>query len=779
MKKLLFIFLLLLPYMTMSGERKKDINISFDKDDFTILVENDITHISTAKFLCSYENDIFGPGLPLVHINILVGPDEELIDYSSVNTEKKLLEEVLIAPRPRAIPTNTNIRQKKKERIIAYTHNTYPQDLVNYIGSYIFNGYKYLTFEVSPFKYDNINHTLYFEENYTFNLSLRTSTQRNDIKLRENDEAIISDLVINPEDLRLYNKVKMVNRQGQQTSSQYEYAIITNNNLKPVFQKLAEWKTLKGIRTKVLTVEEIYSNYPSNISRQMKIKRTLKELYETNTNFKYALLAGDVDIVPAQMCFIKHTFYHSNLGKYVTYADDCPTDLFYACFETMDWDTNKNGLIGEIEDNIDLSQNIAVSRASVSSSVDAEAFVNRVISYESAPNIQTWTNNLLMCGYKIDKIHNYSDLLKNDPYMNDMYVSGDTIISDSHYKGERLYRRFISSYLKTDSVSKVKFYDTGTDFPGGANYDFHAKNLQKELSKGYTFVNVDTHGNTYGWETESAGYTLLYADSLKNSNHTIIVTSACHTNAFDKSQNCLSEAFTRNPNSGVIAYFGCSRQGWEYADSVSIGPSAATNVFLYQTIFSEPNKNFGEMVRKAKETISSYCDTYYDPYRWLLFGTNPIGDPEMPIYTRRPKKFENVSISFSKGSLFINTREDDCKICVASMNDNGASFYDISTGSSASFSNLTDDYRICITKQGYVPYIARCGNNVYIQDESINTDYEVISNQTIAGSNVTTDKPNGPIEINKGKTIIKCTNGVTINDSFDVKKGASLEIRTN
>ena len=38
------------------------------------------------------------------------------------------------------------------------------------------------------------------------------------------------------------------------TNNQYEYAIITNNNLKSAFQKLAKWKTLKGIKTTVLTV---------------------------------------------------------------------------------------------------------------------------------------------------------------------------------------------------------------------------------------------------------------------------------------------------------------------------------------------------------------------------------------------------------------------------------------------------------------------------------------------------------------------------------------------
>ena len=42
-----------------------------------------------------------------------------------------------------------------------------------------------------------------------------------------------------------------------------------------------------------------------------------------------------------------------------------------------------------------------------------------------------------------------------------------------------------------------------------------------------------------------------------------------------------------------------------------------------------------------------------------------------------------------------------------------------------------------------------------------------------------TNKPYGPVEINSGKTTIEGTNGVTINNNFEVKTGASLEIKTN
>lgn len=771
MRKLLILFLLFSLCMKMTGERVKNVSVSFDKNDFSILVMNNIAHISTSKFLYSYGNNHSCPALPKVCVNLLIGPNEELSDFSYTKTEQKILEDIFIAPCPKIVPTGTSVEQSA-DTIVSYTQATYPQTFVNFIGSHYINGYKILSFDICPFRYDNVNHTLYLEQNYTFNISLQSNALTRNVKIRQNDETLINDLIVNPEDISLYDNYRVSNRQEQRTSQQCEYAIITNNNLKPTFQKLANWKTLKGVRTTVLTVEDIYATYPNTFSQQLKIKKALKNLYDNNTNFKYALLGGDVNVVPAQMC-------HIEAHEDIIYADDCPTDYFYACFGTMEWDPNHDGRVGDLLDSVDISSNIAITRAPVRTIDDAEAFINRIIAYESNPNIQTWANNILMGGYKTEGRYNYSEALMNDPLMYDMYESGDTILSDTHYKAERLYIHYLASYLNADSVSRVRFYDTGTDFLEGANYDYNPRNIQKELSKGYTFVNIDSHGNYSGWETEGSGYTVSYADTLINSNHTIIITSACNTNGFDKNTKCLSEAFVRNPSSEVVAYFGCSRTGWYYKNPTDIGDSELANLYLYRKIFSESNKNFGEIVRKAKIDILPYCYTYDKTHRWLLFGLNPIGDPEMPIYTRRPKKFTNVSISFSNGSLSINTGVDDCKICVASANDIGASYYDVRTGNSASYSNLTDEYSICITKQGYVPYIARCGNTVYLQNESVNTDYEVFSSQTFAGSNVTIYKPNGPVEVNKGNTIINGTNGVTINDSFEVKNGASLEIRTN
>jgi hypothetical protein len=47
----------------------------------------------------------------------------------------------------------------------------------------------------------------------------------------------------------------------------------------------------------------------------------------------------------------------------------------------------------------------------------------------------------------------------------------------------------------------------------------------------------------------------------------------------------------------------------------------------------------------------------------------------------------------------------------------------------------------------------------------------------MVGSNVTTEKEEGPVIIEDGATTIESTNGVTITRDFEVKEGAKFEIK--
>ncbi len=74
-------------------------------------------------------------------------------------------------------------------------------------------------------------------------------------------------------------------------------------------------------------------------------------------------------------------------------------------------------------------------------------------------------------------------------------------------------------------------------------------------------------------------------------------------------------------------------------------------------------------------------------------------------------------------------------------------------------------------------YVARVGNSVFLQNETIINNLPIFSTTTYAGSDVTTSKPQGPVSIEKGKVTNKCNGTVTIKNNFEVKMGAELEIK--
>jgi hypothetical protein len=283
--------------------------ITYNKSDFSIEQIEGITHISAKDVLWTYLNgDPKEPALPFLSVNILIGKNELFEDVNYTAIEENLLSNVIISPNQAEIPTD-RMPDKYSLSEIRYKKDTYPSRQVIYSGTFYCHGYQYVSLLLCPFRYDNSKKRLYIGSSFSINLSVTREKpiQSSNTTARKSTMDDVRRLVINSDELEaLYPKSKSVNNNPVRSGSvSYSYAIVTNNALKSTFQKLANWKTYKGVRATVLTVEYINTHYTGN-TLQQKIKKALKSLYENNLDFKYALLGGDVDIVPTEKCFIKY-----------------------------------------------------------------------------------------------------------------------------------------------------------------------------------------------------------------------------------------------------------------------------------------------------------------------------------------------------------------------------------------------------------------------------------------------------------------------------------------
>ena len=181
----------------------------------------------------------------------------------------------------------------------------------------------------------------------------------------------------------------------------------------------------------------------------------------------------------------------------------------------------------------------------------------------------------------------------------------------------------------------------------------------------------------------------------------------------------------------------------------------------------------------GKSMSVSHCYSYDVPYRWIYFGVNAMGDPEMPIFTTTPKIFDNITLTYNSNGLYINTNVYNCHICVSGRDN--TCYMNIDDDDTFLWNSLLDgEYNACITKPGYIPYnkIFSVNQGIYIQNESINANTDYMSSNVYIGSDVKPSSPQGPVIIGERTNVkIDASNGVLIKNDFVVKVGATLEIR--
>lgn len=731
-------------------EYDKTITLNYPASELCIDTVDNLTRVTMPDNVFWFDTDSTMPMLPKLAANILLEPNVEVLDVNFRATNPVFWDQVSMEGCQLPVPTDSDYN------ISAHPATSSVSPGVTYLGDSEVRGHRIGNFEVFPFGYDVNTGLLWICQDITITLRMK-STQGHSPSLPstamtwqcDTARQWLKEMVCNAYDIDTLDS--NLNIDVVPANKRYEYLIITNNALKPEFQRLSEWKNTKGVRTKIMTTEEIYQNYPDT-TPQRQIKRAIISMRDSTCGtLRYVLLGGDETVIPIQLAYIQATD-----SKGVTYCENTPCDLYYASLKELDWDTNGNGLYGELEDSISLVSDLDISRMPVSNRNNAEIQITRILNYEKKSNHEKWFPKLLMAGCKISGI-----------YSNSRY--GDSI-SDSHWRGEDM-KRNIDKYWDGQTVL---FFDTGTNFPGNDAYDVTAENLQAELSRGYPFLHMDTHGSTRSWKMEfQPNYTASNAKMLDNASHTIVLTTACNTSQFDDESSCLAEEFLNNPSSGVVAYYGSSRFGWSWS-------SNSYNENIFKFVFKNRN-SLATALSKAKN-LNLYNTNNYSSRRWLTLSINGFSDPEMPVVVRKLENFNNIIFHYDVSNLIVNEHLDSCRTCVMSINDMGQAYYQVKKNVSRTwnqFSGLDElqPYSVCVTRDGYVPYLAQIHHSFFMQNDTLEADsgLHIITQKASIGQNVTDAKPQGQVVIS-GSMTVQCPAGVLIDKGTTINKGALFQV---
>ena len=705
--------------MCISSNAQISISIDFYQEDFFFSQTKNGISIGCVTSNYITEGGQSEPRLPYFCYRIILPPDvSDSISFTENHSSELKFSNIKVIANTKPAPRN---RLGLDGQFIR-TASESVLSPIRYEGIHTIDNIKYAYIKVTPFTYNSISGNLYFVPNITITINISEQNSLRPIDLKRNDSKVIDAYLrnrfVNPDNYYTFypdvtkdtnyseNKVKNRLENGTIVSRcNYitDYLVITTNNLKLGFRYLASWKDMKGLRTAVITIEDLESYYQTTVTPAV-IKQFLNDihLYSTGINKKYLVLGGDIDDVPT-------AYYNQNAYSDL---DQTPADIYYAC----------PNLPIAFEDSLDcslLEPQLYVSRISVKTPLEARNYSLKIKDYEQGA---TDGEEMLITGYKING-----------------YING---YSDAYYCNERIYNDFIQNNW---SGNVMKLYDSGS------SVIINSTNLFNYINNGYGLILENSHGVYNSWcigDVPSQYYGTDFASNQTNYPGNVTITGACETNAFDKSSDCLSEAFTKNPNGGAVAYFGSSRLAYG-AETVYPDYNTSPSEFsdLYNGRFLQHLFNgdipyspycFGAIAAQSKKDLIDLARNGSNKmfYRDLQCSINCIGDPEMQIYTDTPQELpENDMPYISYNTPYPNditvSVYTDCILYFKCEENHTASVVPLQAYQYASFytpsiSKLTVIKKNCIPK--LITIFSEGPNESLILNSFQNSDNSIVIN---------------------------------------------------
>ncbi len=739
--------------------------------------------VKSSRYQLYTTNDPTQPELPVIYVTLLLPKDASYAGFSYEKSNRLFKNYLLtVGSKPVAIGS-----QNDRSTNGWYPYGTYDSS-IEFAGTTTVSGYRMVTFKVMPIRYI---YSRYSKNSYVSSFILTIDLNDADtIPLRtsmrgKRERSYVNNKIWNKDCLSSYfeetNSSTTLPSPGEiEPFYRDRYIIITNNELKTAFQPLLKWKELKGLEANIVTVEEIDTMASLAVDTGIqKIKHYLKHEYENNPVAKniefYVLLGGDANIIPPAYCAPPDP---TSQTEYI------PCDMYYACVsDTLSWNwiNNEDGTLLSWHMKFKDFNDLFVSRASVRTPEQVSVFVNKVIQYETNPP-SNWGDKMLFLGENIFDKYNY--VIPRDDEIMGKYIIENTLDSIRQLDADFLFSS--ASNIYTDTLYMFQYNNRRT-FVDSIRFS-------TAFQGNYAFVNEISHGEHSFWEYNISPisiYSNSQAMSAVSAFPKIVCTMSCLTNSFDlynenDNNPSLSESLMRNPNSGVVGYVGSSRFGWvdstQFLWEDCIHWSYKLNYYFTNGLYSSEtgdtidSKNLGQVVAYVK----SFYNQVYPIDRYLIFSTNTLGDPEMPIYTERPKTFENVNCIFDGDSLAVFTNDSSTYEVVLHVYDGiiDEAWYKSVTPFITKVAGI-DSFDVVLLKQNYIPQIIRYYSSKYIQNATLTeTDSSDGEYQCIyIGRNVTTRKPIGNVAVVSGKTVsLKAKREVYIKNGFTSPLGSTFEI---
>jgi hypothetical protein len=550
------------------------------------------------------------PVLPIKAATVLLPPGEEIADIEVISHNETLMPGTYRIEHGRLqVPISKNVPQPSlpPDSAIYASVIPYPGKLFARGSTHRLCGHVIAHVYLYPVHYVPGTGKLSYYREMELRITTRTAVGQElplcaTVEVRER----VAKLVDNPDALAGYS---LSQNSELVIQGLCNYVIITDEMLKPAFEELLQFKTNRGVKTEIVTVESIYAGY-TGTDEQEKLRNCITDLY-INHGLKYVLLGGDDEIVPHRGLY---DVVNEEYPGYECEEPDMPGDMYYGCLDG-NWDADGDKRWGEAGE-ADLYAEVFVGRACCDSDSEVANFVAKTINYQTSPPA-AYCLNALMLG---EDLHweawggEYKEEVRN----------GST---NWGYTTEGFPPQF-----NTDTL-----YDS-------PSYHWNKEDLIPLLNGGVHLVNHLGHANQVYVMKMHHGEV---ASRLQNPFDFIIHSQGCYSASFDNRDpygsynpdDCIGEQFT-TMSDGAVAFIGNSRYGWGDYSSTD-GTSQRLDREFFDAMFGEHIYKTGKALQDAKEDAAPYIDSM-DALRWCCYNLCLLGDPELDMWTAIPESLTLV-----------------------------------------------------------------------------------------------------------------------------------------
>lgn len=363
------------------------------------------------------------------------------------------------------------------------------------------------------------------------------------------------------------------------TANGADYLLITHSSFAESIQPLADWRASRGLRVKLVTVQQIYNEFNYGISDPEAIRNFLAYAYHfwQPPAPQYVLLVGDGHYDPRNYKGTDEPVYvPAYLQNTDYYLKETAADNRYV---TVSGD--------------DHLPDMMIGRLPVRTPAEASALAAKIIQYEQLPLTGEWNNQSLF-------------VTDNPDTAGDFY----------------LYSNRVADHIlpETHAAQKVYYGSTHLSVPAAQNA------ILEGINQGKAIVNYVGHGGTAQWASEN----LLNAGSVpgfsNQGKYPLFLSFACLTGYFhtpspqNQQISALAEALVRPGDRGAIASWSSTGMG------LASGQDYLDRGF-FQAVFQDGETRLGAAVLQAKLFLASQSGAYPD----LIDNYTLFGDPALEL----------------------------------------------------------------------------------------------------------------------------------------------------